>query len=234
MRSAGTLTFAWGHDDGFAFEVGDVVAFEFPGPTGSRVDRQALRFEAPGLYPFQLDWFDGIEGAVIDWYVATGDQRATAFTSDAGTVFRLVPTEDLYPTDALPCTPDCRPCPLEARRCDYARSRCVRCLDDGECPRCSRCVEGRCAGAGELPDGSTSPQGCVSPRRDAGVTADVTALDAEITDVSAPRRGAPGGGCGCRVEGRCSRVRLGPVASLMALLGVATASRRRKEDRRGR
>ncbi|MBK6533141.1 MAG: hypothetical protein IPF99_27195 [Deltaproteobacteria bacterium] len=56
-----------------AFDVGPVPVFAYHDGTAPRVDRRVLRFEAPGLYPFQLDWFDSIAGALIDWYVAEGE-----------------------------------------------------------------------------------------------------------------------------------------------------------------
>lgn len=211
VRAPGVYTFAWGHDDGVAFDVGNVPVFAYPDGTAPRVDRRVLRFAAAGLYPFQLDWFDTIGGALIDWYVAPGEHPEGAFAAQG---FRLVPTEDLYPSGALPCTPDCRRCELPAARCDYAASRCVACLDDDDCARGTRCVDGACA---------------VPPPRDAGTAADLGApgpIDAGPDagfdgGVGAP---PPEGGCSCRAGGRSST--LAHRAPLASILLFALARRR--------
>nr|MBP6833795.1 PAS domain-containing protein [Deltaproteobacteria bacterium] len=199
VRSAGTYTFAWGHDDGMAFDVGPVPVFAYHDGTAPRVDRRVLRFEAPGLYPFQLDWFDSIGGALIDWYVAEGEHPEGQLAADG---FRLFPTSDLYPSGALPCTRDCERCALPTPRCDFAASRCVACLDDRDCARGTRCERGECA-VPTLPDaGSPSDAGL-----DAGADA---SLDAGLAPLS------PEGGCGCAV-GNTGPARGAPLAAMLAL-----------------
>jgi len=213
VRAPGTYTFAWGHDDGMAFDVANVPVFSYFDGTAPRVDRRVLRFTAAGLYPFQLDWFDSIGGALIDWYVAEGEHPDGDLAA-AG--FRLVPTGDLYPSGALPCTTDCRRCALPTPRCDYAASRCVACLDDRDCARGARCADGACA-APPAPDaGAPIDPG---PRADAG------GVDGSI-DGAATAVG-PGGGCGCATGGTTG-ARGGALA---AMLGLSLARYRRLRRR---
>ena len=218
VRAPGTYTFAWGHDDGMAFDVGNVPVFAFPDGTAPRVDRRALHFSAAGLYPFQLDWFDSIGGALIDWYVAPGEHPDGPL-ADAG--FALFPTADLYPSGALPCTADCRRCALPTPRCDYAASRCVACLDDRDCTSGTRCAEGACA---------------VPVRPDAGFPTDVgfhTDAGAIDASVDAGRAAAvDAGGCGCAI-GAKSTAPSGALAGMLALtLASCDRARRRERTRR--
>lgn len=213
VRAAGTYTFAWGHDDGMAFDVGNVAVFAYADGTAPRVDRRALRFAAPGLYPFQLDWFDSIGGALIDWYVADGEHPEGDLAADA---FRLFPTADLYPSGALPCTRDCRRCALPTPRCDYAAARCVACLDDRDCARGDRCDHEACA-APAIPDAGAAI--------DAGAWLDAGAADASMD--AGPAQADPAGGCGCAVGG----VRAAPRDPIAAMLGVILALRRRGRGR---
>jgi hypothetical protein len=124
VRRAGVYTFAWGHDDGVSFRVGATRVYEFPDGTGSRVDLATVSFDAPGLYPFTLEWYDTIGGALLDWYVASGDATAGDFDRAR---FRLVPREDLYPSALAPCTERCERCEGAAPVCDRAARRCVAC-----------------------------------------------------------------------------------------------------------
>lgn len=214
VRAPGTYTFAWGHDDGMAFDVGPVAVFAYADGTAPRVDRRALRFAAPGLYPFQLDWFDSIGGALIDWYVTEGEHPDGDLAA-AG--FRLFPTADLYPSGALPCTRDCQRCALPTPRCDFASSRCVACLDDRDCARGTRCDHGAC-NAPLVPDAGVA--------RDAGsdIGAADASLDAGLALVS------PGPGCDCAV-GRTDTARRAPLAAMLAL-ALSRGLRRRERTRR--
>lgn len=215
VRAAGTYTFAWGHDDGMAFDVGPVAVFAYHDGTAPRVDRRTLRFEAPGLYPFQLDWFDSIGGALIDWYVAPGE-RPDGDLAAAG--FALVPTADLYPSGALPCTRDCRRCALPTPRCDYAASRCVACLDDRDCARGTRCDQGACA-APPVPDAGAPP--------DVGEPIDGGSLDASLDAGTAPS--PPDGACDCEV-GAAQNARPTALGGMLALT-LALRRRRRRGER---
>lgn len=211
VRAPGTYTFAWGHDDGVAFDMGNVPVFAYPDGTAPRVDRRVLRFSAAGLYPFQLDWFDSIGGALIDWYVAPGEHPEGELMAQG---FHLVPTTDLYPSGALPCTRDCRRCGLPTPRCDYAASRCVACLGDHDCSRGTRCVEGACA---------------VPPTPDAGLPTDLGAPAVRDAGVDVGLDGgsgaAPaGGGCACTAAGPTTALARG--ASLASILLLALARRR--------
>jgi MYXO-CTERM domain-containing protein len=221
VRAAGAVTFAWGHDDGMAFDVGNVAVFAYADSTAPRVDRRVVRFAAPGLYPFQLDWFDGGGNALIDWYVADGEHPADE-APDAGLAaagFRLVPAGDLYPSGALPCTPDCRRCALPTPRCDYARSRCVACADDRDCARGTRCADGACAAPAVVDAGAP----------DAGAP-DAGAAFAAAADAAAGAAGE-GGGCAC-AAGRSEGARPGALGAIVAL--AAALRRRRRERTRGR
>ncbi len=210
VRAAGTYTFAWGHDDGMAFDVGPVPVFAFADGTAPRVDRRVLRFAAPGLYPFQLDWFDSIGGALIDWYVAGGEHPDGDL---AATGFRLFPTADLYPSGALPCTRDCRRCALPTPRCDYAAARCVACLDDRDCARGTHCENEICA----LP---TLP--------DAGVVIDAgSLLDSGLDASLAPP--SPAAGCAC-VVGRTGGAHPSGIAAMLGLAWALWRRRHRRSD----
>ncbi len=209
VRSAGTYTLAFGHDDGFGFYLGSATLLTYPQPTGARVDMYAVHFSQPGLYGFRLDWFDQGGGAVIDWYIATGDHtRETLNARD----FHLVPATDLYPSDTLPCTADCAPCPVNAPRCDVANARCVACLDDNDCPGCSSCNQGVCSPMANLPGLDGGP-GCVS---DGGIR------HGDMNDVGAPNPTGPPG-CGCAVPQGMPRSGLWAAA----IFGVGFQRRRR-------
>jgi hypothetical protein len=192
-----------------------------------------VRFPQAGLYPFRLDWYDTIGGALLDWYHAPGDRSAEPFT---GSLYALVDTADLYPTGSLPCAADCAPCPARAPRCDLARSRCVQCTRDPECLSCERCVDGACIPLRGLPDAAV-PAPCLAPP-DAAAPQDARdAWDAQEPS-TLPPRDAPGqdatedtmtptpaapGGCGCRVA---ARERASGLA-VVALLGGRRRRRRR-------
>ncbi|MBI5514698.1 MAG: hypothetical protein HY909_13060 [Deltaproteobacteria bacterium] len=226
VREAGPQTFAFGHDDGFSFSIAGRVVFEFPGPTGSRVDRVVVRFPRAGLYPFRLDWYDTIGGALLDWYRCPGDCAAEPFTGNA---YALVDTRELYPTGTLPCAPDCAPCPASAPRCDVARGRCVACTRDPECLSCERCVDGSCVRVRDLPDAEV-PAGCRAPPPDAASpdgppTAERPPEDRApqdaTEDTQRPTARPPGCGCGVASAGR------GAAAWAFALLGARRRRRRR-------
>jgi hypothetical protein len=228
VRAPGVYTFAWGHDDGVSFRIGATRVYEFADGTGPRVDVARVRFEAAGLYPFVLEWFDGIGGAVIDWYVSPGVRTAEEFSNFT---FALVPTEDLYALDARECTARCEPCALPTPLCDRAAGRCVRCLDDAACGPCAVCREGACVAAPAT--GSCAPD---AGSLDASVPRDAAA-DAEVDAGTPPAdlgvdggEGLPraSGGCACGVA-MASR-RAGSLASLGVL--VVGWSRRRRRRRR--
>lgn len=208
VREAGVFTFAWGHDDGFGFDLGGVTVFEFRGGTAPRVDRRAVRFARAGLYPFRLDWFDGISGAVIDWYRAPGDLA----DPDAGPLdarFSLVPREDLYPSGELPCTARCQRCGADEPVCDFASARCAACATDDHCGPCARCAAGACVADVTRP-------GCAL---DAGTPLDAGAVSdgGWSFDVEAPVPGArQEEGCSCRAGSR-PRSRLWWTVALVAL-----------------
>ncbi len=185
LRESGVYTFAWGHDDGVSMRFGDATVFEYPDPTGSRVDRRAVRVDRPGRYAFTLEWYDTIGGALLDWYVARGD--ATDGTFDAAR-FSLVRREDLYPSESAPCTARCERCEGETPVCDRAARRCVRCLTDAMCGPCGVCREGACVGDAGRCAADASADGAV----DDGATVEADGgLDAAT---GAP---PPAGGCGC-------------------------------------
>lgn len=188
VRAAGTVTLAWGHDDGFSFALAGTTVSEFPGPTGSRIDRAVVRFAAPGVYPFRLDWFDGVGGALLDWYIADGAHPEGDFTAST---FRLVPSADLYPDETAPCRADCAQCPSDSPRCDRTPGRpgrCVACLDASHCTGGAVCTDGRCV---------------VPPTVDAGAPATDVPSDVVADAGAAP---GPETGCACRaahgVQGR--------------------------------
>jgi len=190
VREAGTVTLAWGHDDGFSFDLAGQTVSEFPGPTGSRIDRAVVRFAAPGLYPFQLDWFDGIGGALLDWYRAPGEHRDDTFSADT---FRLVAREDLYPDETSPCRADCEPCPSELSRCDRAAGRCVACLSAAHCPAGATCTDGRCL-APVLPEDAGTPPVDTGPApSDAGPPVPAAGCACRTTHPQPGRRVGVGG-----------------------------------------
>ena len=216
VRRAGVYTFAWGHDDGVSFRVGATRVYEFPDGTGSRVDLATVSFDAPGLYPFTLEWFDGIGGAVIDWYVSDGERRPGEFSNFT---FALVPPTDLFPLDESDCTARCEPCGAGAPFCDRDEGRCVTCTATRGCGPCARCAGGRCERAPERSGcGGATPNdvGAVVEARDAGASEDAT--DGGVTI-------APGGppGCGCRSP--AGETRAGTVAWMLA---AVVGSRRRR------
>jgi hypothetical protein len=219
VRAPGALTFAWGHDDGMAFDVGNVPVFAYADSTAPRVDRRVLHFAAPGLYPFQLDWFDGGGNALLDWYVADGEHPDGELAA-AG--FRLFPTTDLYPSGALPCTADCQRCALPTPRCDYAASRCVACADDRDCAHGMRCADGACA-APVAVDAGAPDAGVI----DAGVTDAGARFDAAADAGPAPP--GVGEGCACATTGR----RGARPWALGVMCGLAAALRRRRRERTG-
>ncbi len=202
LRRAGTYTLAWGHDDGVGFSFADATVFEFRDPTGSRVDRRAVRVAEPGLYLFTLEWFDTIGGALLDWYIAEGD--ATEGPLDAR--FRLVGADDLYAAGSIPCTPDCARCPADAPRCDWGRGRCVADHDAG-------------ADAGDDVRDADVNDAPETPR-DVAAEAAVDAPDGGGT-------AAPAGGCACRAGARRRRAGVGFWAA-----GAMALARRRRRRRR--
>jgi hypothetical protein len=225
IRAAGDYTFAWGHDDGVAFRFGDTQVFEYPDPTGSRVDRRVVRAAAPGLYPFTLEWYDTIGGALLDWYVASGDATAGDFDRAR---FRLVPREDLYPSALAPCTERCERCEGAAPVCDRAARRCVACTRDAHCGPCSACVDQQCVPVSAAP-GADGGDACApdAGSHDAG-SHDADSHDAGSHDADSHDAGSHdavaaqppvGGGCTCRAAGPLwhpRRVALG--AAVAALL----------------
>lgn len=227
FRAAGAFTFAWGHDDGVGFSIGDTPVFEFRDPTGSRVDRRVVRVAEPGLYPFTLEWYDTVGGALIDWYIADGAQLGGPFD---GARFHLVPREDLYPSGALPCTATCARCPGSEPVCEWSTGRCLQCQGDDDCGPCRACAGNRCVPVGEVPGadgGAACAPDAATPDADTP-DADTPATDTPATDPDAPLDG--GGappqadpGCGCRAG---ARARHG-LAALAALAALATRRRRR-------
>lgn len=223
IRRPGTYTFAWGHDDGVGMYMADTTVYEYRDPTGSRVDRRAVSFAAPGLYPFTLEWYDTVGGALIDWYVADGDQTEGMFSGER---FRLVPTEDLYPSDEIPCTARCERCPLDAPLCDHARGRCVRCRRDTDCAPCHTCSDGVCRALADLPNADGGPA-CAPPPvppADAG-----SSLDVAVSDVTGEPPVPRGDGCSCGVPRGAthSRVR----SAFLVLLSAAASWLHRRRRR---
>lgn len=226
IRAAGVYTFAWGHDDGVSFRIGSVPVYEFPDGTGARVDVATVRFTEPGLYPFVLEWFDGIGGAIIDWYVSPGERTAAQFSNFT---FALVPTEDLFPLDARDCTARCESCAFPTPVCDRAAGRCVRCLRSEDCGPCAVCREGACAAVRDVP-GADGGSRCAPTPVDAGddlrdVTSDASRDVADASFVLP----TTSGGCGCAVGvARPRGVALAFVAAL-----VVRCLRRRRPRRHG-
>lgn len=218
VRTAGVFTFAWGHDDGMAFTLGGLTVFAYTDSTAPRIDRRAVSFSQPGLYPFTLEWFDGIGGALIDWYRAPGDLTAT----DAGTLddrFELVPREDLYPSGALPCTARCERCTADRAVCDFYSSRCVECLDDSQCSPCSHCTAGVCTHDSPLvcTDSGTSPV-------DAAINTDEHHLDGAMPPTA---RSTLPEGCACQATTPATPRLLHFLWVLSTLLPLIARRRRR-------
>lgn len=212
IREAGVYTFAFGHDDGVSLRFGATRVYEFADGTAPRVDLATVRFDAAGLYPFTLEWFDGIGGAIIDWYVSRGARERGEFSNFT---FELVPTRDLYARTESACTEDCRRCAAPTPVCDRARGVCVGCDAQRGCGRCARCVAGQCVADPSRPDcapDAGSPEGS----RDAEATHDA----ASSPDASSA---APGAGCGCATRSPSSS---GALASI-ALLCLRSRRRRR-------
>lgn len=216
VRRAGVYTFAWGHDDGVSFRVGATRVYEFPDGTGSRVDVATVSFEQPGLYPFTLEWFDGIGGAVIDWYVAEGERRAGEFSNFT---FTLVPPTDLFPLDERDCTARCEPCGEATPYCDRDEGRCVACTATRGCGACARCADGRCTPDPGRPGcGPAAPvdAGDDASARDAGTLEDAADGGASPAPTASP-------GCGCRGPAGESR------AHVVAWMLVAVVGSRRRK-----
>lgn len=215
VREAGAYTLAWGHDDGVSFRFGTTRVYEFPDGTGSRVDVAAVRFESPGLYPFTLEWFDGIGGAIIDWYIARGERSSQEFSNFT---FVLVPSSDLYPQDDRGCTPSCQDCTGATPYCDRQAGACVACLSNRECPPCQRCELGSCVTT-NIDARCVNDAGSSEPKPDAAVA---DALPPP--DQGASRPALTDSGCGCGV----ARRRGSPLLlALVGLLGVAWRRARR-------
>ncbi len=216
LRQAGDYTFAWGHDDGVSFRFGETAVFEYPDPTGSRVDRRVVRAPAAGLYPFTLEWYDTIGGALIDWYVARGD----ASTGALDWRFSLVSRGDLFPSSTAPCTSRCERCEGATSVCDRNARRCVECLSDSHCPACEACLDRRCVPAWQVP-GADAAVGCPAAPPDASA---VGANDAQSSDAESaitPPVATPG--CGCRTG---SLQAAGRGATLLAVLAAMLRRRR--------
>lgn len=214
IRAPGVYTFAWGHDDGVSFRIGRTPIYEFPDGTGARVDTASVRFSEAGLYPFVLEWFDGIGGAIIDWYVAPGEHPAASFASAP---FTLVPTEDLFALDQQDCTASCEACAFPTPICDRDTGRCVRCVNDGDCGARAVCVEGACVATPRPTDHPDAGE----DRADAANGSDLGAGAATLPPSA--------GGCGCAV--RSVRPPALGLAVLAAL--VVRCSRRGRRRRSG-
>lgn len=218
IREAGVYTLAWGHDDGVAFRFGETDVYEFNDPTGSRVDRRAVRIAAPGRYPFTLEWYDTIGGALLDWYIARGDASQGSFDGR----FALVPASDLYPSPAAPCTARCERCQGATPVCDRAARRCVGCAVDAQCPACQACSAHRCVPVGEVPGADAGPA-CASDA--SAQTADADFADGPGADgARAPTTGPDATGCACRAGALRP---WGPGATL-AIVAMVMAARRRR------
>ncbi|MFO0626689.1 MAG: hypothetical protein U0325_13830 [Polyangiales bacterium] len=221
VRRAGVYTFAWGHDDGVSFRIGAIPVYEFPDGTGPRVDVATVSFEAPGLYPFTLEWFDGIGGAVLDWYVAEGNRRTQEFSNFT---FTLVPASDLYPLDEAECTARCASCGEATPFCDRAEGRCVSCTATRGCGPCTRCVGGRCEAAPDREGCRRDP----TPRLDGGAADAVVGVDRALIEGgvdAGPAAVAPApAGCACRSPRRESP----HLRVAMALILVVGCRRRRR------
>jgi len=216
VRRAGVYTFAWGHDDGVSFRVAATRIYEFPDGTGARVDLAAVSFEQPGLYPFTLEWFDGIGGAVLDWYIAEGERRPGEFSNFT---FTLVSPTDLYPLGEQDCTARCEPCGAGAPICDRERGRCVACTETHGCGRCARCVDGGCEPDPARPgcrQEAHGDAGAVREPLDAGPLEDASDIGVRAAPES-PR------GCACR-----SRPERSGGAAVAWLLAAVVGSRRRR------
>ncbi len=217
IREPGVYTLAWGHDDGVAFRFGETDVFEFNDPTGSRVDRRAVRLLAAGLYPFTLEWYDTAGGALIDWYIARGDASAGDFDGR----FALVSRSDLYPSSVAPCTASCERCEGATSVCDRAARRCVACTVDAHCRPCEACRARRCVPAREAPDADAGPE-CAP---DAGPAAPDAADDHPIADGGDARTGLDAQGCACRAGALRPRC---PGATLALVAAMIAARRRRR------
>ncbi len=193
LREAGDYTFAWGHDDGVGFRFGETTVFEYPDPTGSRVDRRVVRVAAAGLYPFTLEWYDTIGGALLDWYVAPGDATGGMFDPAR---FRLVARGDLYPSETAPCTARCERCEGRTAVCDRAARRCVECTRDAHCGACATCRDQRCVPVTDVPGADGGPA-CAPDAGPSSDASDASWLDAPGSDGGvAPH--VDEGGCSCR------------------------------------
>lgn len=218
IREAGVYTLAWGHDDGVAFRFGETVVYEFNDPTGSRVDRRAVTLPAPGRYPFTLEWYDTIGGALIDWYIARGDASQGGFDGR----FALVSRSDLYPSNTAPCTARCERCEGATPVCDRSARRCVACAVDAHCPPCEACRAHRCVPVGDAP-GADAGSACAP---DAGaVIPDAAIDDAPMGDGARALTPGPGAtGCACGA----GALRPWGAGATLTLVAIVMAARRRR------
>jgi hypothetical protein len=228
IREAGDFTLAWGHDDGVSFRLGATTVYEYNDPTGSRVDRRAIRVTQPGLYPFTLEWYDTIGGALIDWYIARGDASEGPFDAR----FALVPQRDLYPSSVAPCTERCERCEGDTPVCDRGARACVACVTDAHCRPCEVCEAHRCVPVARVPGRDAGPSCAPDAAVDAPVDAavdDVSSRDAASLDGSvAPRTIDGNAGCSCRAGALQANHR----GATLAATCVIAAMRRRRRRRR--
>jgi hypothetical protein len=223
IRSESTRTFAWGHDDGFSFRFGSVSVFEYPDPTGSRVDRRAVHFAQPGLYPFTLEWYDTIGGALLDWYVADNNATEGAFDSR----FSLITPDDLHTSVDAPCTADCRRCEGATPVCDRSARRCVTCTQDSHCPTCQTCESNLCVSVLQTQGRDAAPT-CLEPDDAMVDVATDGVTDAMVfsdRDVSLDASVASGqtGGCACGTQMGAWRGQ-----SLWMILSIVVIAKRRR------
>ncbi len=101
IEAAGVYTFAVRSDDGYTLRVGGVEIVAFKGIRGPYTDSGRARFASPGVYPFEIIYFDRGNIAALEVLVAGAD---ICFTGDPNFTQQTPCTAgvDLNNNDVLP------------------------------------------------------------------------------------------------------------------------------------
>ncbi|HEY2515671.1 MAG TPA: hypothetical protein VGI39_32605, partial [Polyangiaceae bacterium] len=99
-RAAGVYTIAAGSDDGYRVTMKGTRLLDYPHPQSFARAAKTISVPEPGLYAFEVDYFNGIQEGAFELWVTTGEVAITAPTQHVPAGFTLVPQADLYPVSA--------------------------------------------------------------------------------------------------------------------------------------
>ncbi len=119
ITDAGLTTFAIRSDDGFRLRIGDQIVLVHSTLLNHKVLSAQVSFADPGLYPFEIVYFENLIDAVLEWSSAPGAHPEVDGTDSLpDSSFALVPTDQLVRSDSsLSCGPSCSPCSSEKPFC---------------------------------------------------------------------------------------------------------------------